>query len=161
MLAHGLAASSLRPLAKAAGTSDRMLLYYFKDKAEVIAATLDQVVRRLETVLAAGGAGELLPLAQLQTKLFARFSEADLAPYIRLWFDIASVAARGDPGIKAIGERIGRGFLAWGASELDSATPEVREVEAAKLLVAIEGMLLLKSVGLDDVCTLALISAHD
>ena len=38
VLAHGLSASSLRPLAKAAGTSDRMLLYYFADKSEMMTA---------------------------------------------------------------------------------------------------------------------------
>ena len=32
VLADGLLHASLRPLAKAVGTSDRMLLYYFKDK---------------------------------------------------------------------------------------------------------------------------------
>jgi AcrR family transcriptional regulator len=37
VLAHGLTASSLRPLARAAGTSDRMLLYYFADKDAVMA----------------------------------------------------------------------------------------------------------------------------
>jgi AcrR family transcriptional regulator len=31
VLAEGLSAASLRPLAKAAGTSDRLLLYYFND----------------------------------------------------------------------------------------------------------------------------------
>ena len=34
ILAHGLARSSLRELAAAAGVSDRMLLYYFDDKSE-------------------------------------------------------------------------------------------------------------------------------
>jgi AcrR family transcriptional regulator len=38
LLATGLARTSVRQMAAAAGVSDRMLLYYFKDKAEVIAA---------------------------------------------------------------------------------------------------------------------------
>lgn len=40
VLAHGMQAASLRPLAAAAGTSDRMLLHYFADKEELITATL-------------------------------------------------------------------------------------------------------------------------
>ena len=47
ILANGLSASSLRPLAKAAGTSDRMLLYYFADKAEIITAALGVVMQPL------------------------------------------------------------------------------------------------------------------
>jgi AcrR family transcriptional regulator len=156
LLAEGLAGSSLRPLAKAAHISDRMLLYYFKDKAEVIASALDRVVNRLETLLQAGTDQTLLPLPQLQAKLFARLSADNLWPYIQLWLEIASVAARGEPAIRAVGERIARGFLAWGAAELDSPTPEARARDAAKLLVGIEGLLVLKSVGLEDVCASAL-----
>ena len=46
VLAHGLVSASLRPLAKAAGTSDRMLLYYFADKSELLAATLQRIAER-------------------------------------------------------------------------------------------------------------------
>ena len=40
VLAQGLSASSLRPLAKAAGTSDRMLLYHFADKDDLFRTLL-------------------------------------------------------------------------------------------------------------------------
>ena len=39
-LEHGLIGLSLRPLAKAIGTSDRMLLYHFADKDELVATVL-------------------------------------------------------------------------------------------------------------------------
>mgnify|MGYP000446911998 CR=1 FL=1 len=38
LLASGLARTSVRQLAAAAGISDRMLLYYFRDKAEALVA---------------------------------------------------------------------------------------------------------------------------
>ena len=43
ILAHGLAAASLRPMAKAAGTSDRMIVYHFGDKAGAIEAGLARI----------------------------------------------------------------------------------------------------------------------
>jgi len=39
-LEHGLIGLSLRPLAAAAGTSDRMLLYHFADKDDLVASVL-------------------------------------------------------------------------------------------------------------------------
>jgi len=39
-LEHGLIGLSLRPLAKALGTSDRMLLYHFRDKDDLVATIL-------------------------------------------------------------------------------------------------------------------------
>ncbi len=132
-----------------------MLLYYFADKSEMVAATLEHIALRLGALLGAEGAGAPLPIDQLIPKLFALLSAEALWPYMRLWLEIASLAARGDPVCHSVGEKIARGFLAWGAVQLDSPTPEARARDAAKLLVTIEGMVLLKSVGLDDVCRAA------
>lgn len=156
VLAHGLSASSLRPLAKAAGISDRMLLYYFKDKAEVIATVLEQVARRLVVEMDTQTANAPLPLGELRTQLARVLLDDALWPYMRVWLEIASLAAHGDPVCRMVGGQIGRGFLAWGAAQLDSPTPEQRQTDAAQLLVTFEGMVLLKSIGLDDVSARAI-----
>jgi AcrR family transcriptional regulator len=152
VLAAGISASSLRPLAKAAKVSDRMLLYYFADKAELIAATLERVSERLVVLLETRTARKPMPLDQLRQTLAVIVLADDLWPYMRLWLDVASLAAYGDPVFKTIGERIARGFLAWGEAQLASPTKAQQEIDAALLLVNIEGMVLLKSVGLGDVC---------
>jgi AcrR family transcriptional regulator len=152
ILAHGLDASSLRPLAKAAGTSDRMLLYYFKDKVDLVTAALELIAARLTDILEARTSKTSRPLDALRPALLAVVLAEDLWPYMRIWLEIASLAARGDPFYRTTGNHIARGFLAWGAAQLDSKTPEA---DAARLLVSIEGTLLLKSVGLDDVAALA------
>jgi hypothetical protein len=55
-----------------------------------------------------------------------------------------------------VGEQIGRGFLEWGRAQLKSDTDAQRDIDAARLLVSMEGMLFLKSIGLDDVNAKAL-----
>ena len=155
VLAHGLAAASLRPLAKAAGTSDRMLLYYFSDKADVIAATLSLVGARLVALMAARMAADPVPLADLRGRLAKVVLADDLWPYMRVWLEIAALSARGDAMYRTIGEAMARGFLAWGEAQLASPTPEQRRVDAAQLLVTVEGLLVLKSVGLGEVGALA------
>ncbi|MFF7215120.1 TetR family transcriptional regulator [Streptomyces sp. NPDC008238] len=58
-MTHGLADLSLRPMAKALGTSDRMLLYYFGSKerlvAEALALDADRPILRFQRVLAVIG----------------------------------------------------------------------------------------------------------
>ncbi len=152
VLAYGLAASSLRPLARAAQTSDRMLLYYFEDKAALIAATLDCIAARIVTRLEARRSPTLLPLAILRAELGTLLLSEELWPYMRVWLEVASLAAQGDPLHVAVGARIAQGFLAWGAGQLDSPNAEARAVDAARLLVSLEGMLVLRSVGLEDIC---------
>jgi AcrR family transcriptional regulator len=151
VLAHGLVASSLRPLAKAAGTSDRMLLYYFTDKAEIIGSTLARIAERMTIALATHTVAKPLPLDALVAHLSAIVLRTEFWPYMCVWLELASRAGRGDPDYTQVAAQIGEGFLAWGAMQLDAPDEEARARDAARLLVVIEGMVLVKAIGLRDV----------
>lgn len=60
VLEHGLIGMSLRPLAAAIGTSDRMLLYHFRDKDDLVATVLrvsnDRSVAEIRALPASPGA---------------------------------------------------------------------------------------------------------
>jgi AcrR family transcriptional regulator len=149
VLQHGLIAASLRPLAKAAGTSDRMLLYYFSDKAEIIGATLQHIAARMTGILVERAAPVPLPLEPLTRHLTAMVLDQQLWPYMCVWLELASRAGRGDPLYVPIASAIGAGFLAWGEAQLDSANPEVRAREAAQLLIRVEGAVMIKAIGME------------
>ena len=155
VLAEGLLHASLRPLAKAVGTSDRMLLYYFKDKDELIEAVLDRIAARITSILEQSTAPEPLPLEVLAPMLVENMKSDLFWPYLRLWLEVAALSAGGDPLYKTCGERIGRGFVAWGKQQLAAPDEATRDRDAAKLLVQVEGSVLLRSLGLDDVVDLA------
>lgn len=147
VLAEGLVTASLRPLAKAAGTSDRMLLYYFADKAEIIAATLAHIAERMTVQLAAHTAPKPLPLDGLIAHLSDIVLRPEFWPYMCVWLELASRAGRGDPLYVPIAAQIGEGFLGWGAMQLDAPNEATRARDAARLLVVIEGMVLVKAIG--------------
>ena len=153
ILAHGLIAASLRPLAKAAGTSDRMLLYYFADKAELISAALETITARTTGLLKVRTSPDPLPYHALLAQLETILDDEELWPYLRVFLEVASRAANGDPLYREIGARIGQGFYAWGMNQLDSKQPDI---EAARLLVMTEGMIYLKAIGLQDIARKAL-----
>lgn len=148
ILAEGLNASSLRPLAKAAGLSDRMLLYHFKDKSEVITAALTRIAERVAVILEHSAPPTALDADALRAFLWPRLSQDQMWPYMQIWLETASLAARGDVVCRTVGEAIGRGFVEWVKSHLVSNQPDI---DAAKVLTSIEGMVLLKSLGLGDV----------
>lgn len=150
VLAHGLVAASLRPLAKAAETSDRMLLYYFTDKTEIIAATLQLIAERMVILLSARTAPEPLPLGELITHLSLVVLDEQFWPYMCVWLELASRAGRSDPLYQPIAIQIGSGFLAWGEAQLSSPDAAARAKDAARLLVTIEGMVLVKAIGMGD-----------
>ncbi len=146
LLSEGLAAARLRPLARATGTSDRMLLYYFKDKDELIAAALQRVAERLAAALGQQLTPKARAFDELRDSLLALTVSDALQPYMRLWLEIAAVAARGDATFKAIGNAIADGFLRHIAASL--IAPDGRSEGAARdILRAIEGEIVLKALG--------------
>ena len=152
VLAHGLAHASLRPLAQAAGTSDRMLLYYFADKDALLAAVLGRLAERMAAVLERAGPIAPLPPDQLLEALWARSRSPELAPYTTVMIELAAASMRqGGPYAVAV-EQITRHFLAWLTARLDIAEDGAggdSEAEAAAydLLAHLDGRLLLDAIG--------------
>ena len=149
VLARGLGQASLRPLAAAAGTSDRMLLYYFPDKAALMGAVLTRIAQRLLVRLEASDVGpaprgpEALEAAVLKVVRSEMFR-----PYMHVWLELAARSAREEEPYRAIGGAIAAGFLAWVAARLAIDDPDERARHALRVLTAIEGAAVLDAVGL-------------
>lgn len=148
MAAHvrgtGLAGASLRPLARAAGTSDRMLIYHFGTKERLIGALLahlsEEMLSALNAVLPAEPAASehacLVAIAGLlRTPTFR--------PYLRVWFDILSAAGGGDGAHVAAARRILTGQVDWIAARLPAGTRDPT-MRAAEMLALIQGLLVLE-----------------
>ena len=142
----GLPGASLRPLAAAVGTSDRMLLYYFADKDELLGAVLELIAQRLLALLDGAFSGQ-----QRSDKLLPRISglmgSPAIKPYMRLWLEITACAARNQEPFLSIAGQLSDGFLGWIATRLEVDREEDRAPVAALLLGTVEGMILLEAIG--------------
>lgn len=148
LLDHGLAGASLRPMAAAAGTSDRMLLYYFPDREAVLTAVLEKIAADMAAGLDAAIRPGPLPFAPLLKELRAATQVPAFGRYMQLWLEVASRAARNEPPYRAVGEAIGRGFLAWATAHLQVNRGEDAQARATLLLAILDGLALMDSVGL-------------
>lgn len=156
LLAEGLGGASLRPLAAAAGTSDRMLLYYFTDRNELLAATLECVAARLTAMLdAALPPGMRLDFGTLLGALWSAVGTPAMQPYMQLWLEIAAAAARDSSVHGPVATGIMQGFATWAEAHLDDADPS----GAALLLGVLEGALFLAAVGRRDLADAAVAAA--
>ncbi len=88
VLERGLAGLSLRPLAKALGTSPRMLLYDFGSKEQLIDEVLAQIRRREETLLEAD--------VRTLEEVWRWIAAPERKPFLRLFFEVY-VGALGRP----------------------------------------------------------------
>ena len=148
VLAEGLGAATLRPLAAAAGTSDRMLLYYFAHKDEILTATLDRIAARMIVEL-----NQAIPAKPQQAfnallrQAWTALASERLKLFMPVWLDLAAGAARGLQPHRDIAGRIADGFLAWVTARLlpeEGGTPSAL---APLFLAMIEGSHLLSAFG--------------
>jgi AcrR family transcriptional regulator len=114
VLQHGLSGASLRPLAKAVGTSDRMLIYHFGSKERLVERLLvyiaDKLKRQLDDSLPPRRADSR---SQCAAEILEFMNRDEIRPFARIWFDILSGAQKGDPVQKQVGSEIMASFHAW------------------------------------------------
>ena len=139
LLAEGLEDTGLRRLAQAAGTSDRMLIYYFGSKdallREAFAALSDALVERLDAQF---------PLANYGPKKLKRISltlaeDPQALGTLKLWFELLGRALRPGAPHKPQALQLAKRWENW----LEGKLPEGRKGEAPTLFGEIEGALLL------------------
>jgi AcrR family transcriptional regulator len=103
VLEHGLIDLSLRPLAAALGTSDRMLLYHFKDKNDLVATVLN-----LSNDRSVRGIRDLAPsrdVRQAVIDLWRAVSTPEQARCGRLYVEAAALGVLGaEPFATVVGE---------------------------------------------------------
>jgi AcrR family transcriptional regulator len=91
LMKHGLADLSLRPLAKAVGSSPRVLLYYFGSKEKIVVEILAEVRRQQ---LASFGQIDAATFAEACQIVWKRMSAPDSEPIFRLFFEAYGMALR-------------------------------------------------------------------
>jgi AcrR family transcriptional regulator len=148
LLAHGLEAATLRQLAEAAGTSDRMLLYYFSDRDELLSAILERIAARLATKLdAIVPPGERRAFAPLLAQVRTALASGELQPYMDIWLSL-SARSRNDPTpYMAIAGAIADRFLVWTTDRISAASEVARAEEAALLITVLSGLHVLQCIG--------------
>ncbi|MFE2530884.1 TetR/AcrR family transcriptional regulator [Streptomyces sp. NPDC059371] len=93
LVRNGLAELSLRPLARALGTSDRMLLYYFGTKEAMVAEALALDERRpllhaRDTLSSSEAPRDPAGLRRFMEETWQRFNAPDLRPALPLYVEI-------------------------------------------------------------------------
>lgn len=142
-LRRGVADLSLRPLAAALGTSDRMLVYHFGSKRSLIDQVLDRASSRLAAIVLDEMAARGTAAERLQN-LWERLASPDAERYLRLWFEVQGLALMGRAPYDESAPRLLRAWVELSASILiDVGVPatEARRIATVEV-AAIQGLLL-------------------
>ena len=151
VMQHGLADASLRPLAKAAGTSDRMLIYHFGNKDALVAALLDYLGTMFATALDTAFPKERAPSrrACAQT-VYEITGRPEFAPFFRVWWDIVAGCSDGNAAYLEAAGGMMDVLLDWVVDHLPETDPDP-QAGARAVMTVIEGAQMLRAVGRGDV----------
>jgi hypothetical protein len=95
------------------------------------------------------------PFPVLLEEVWAAFASESLQPFMPVWLELASGAARGlQPHRDVAGEILG-GFLAWATARLQPENNGQPALLGPLFIASVEGMYLLKAIGRGDVADLA------
>jgi AcrR family transcriptional regulator len=99
VLEHGVAEMTLRGLGRAIGTNNRMLLYYFGSKEQLIGQAVNAAAQRFPAFTAAMSALDDpgVPLVDRLLAAWRGIAQPENLPFLRLFFEIFGQAAH-NPG---------------------------------------------------------------
>lgn len=151
VLAHGLGQASLRPLAKGAGTSDRMLIYHFGTKEQLVVDLLSHIAQVYAAMLEGVIAGQDRPATReaLMERILAQNGDPAMQPFMQLWWEIVAGSARGLPGFREAARAMVGELVAWLEGQMPEGDPDPAG-GARYLLTVIEGTMMLAAVGHGD-----------
>ncbi|GAB2935602.1 hypothetical protein GCM10027047_35250 [Rhodococcus aerolatus] len=135
----GLSRLTFGRVARHAGTSDRVVVYYFPDAAALVTAVLEAVGAQLQEVLGRALGGPAVDHRALVRAAWPVVSSDDAEPVFRLLFEAIGLAVAGREPYAGLAGGLTTGWVGWMAALLDGD-----EGQAAAALALIDGLVLLR-----------------
>ncbi|MBY6023589.1 hypothetical protein CHN50_10320 [Priestia aryabhattai] len=142
ILENGVQTATLRNLAEAASTSDRMLMHYFRDKEELLTVALNSITDEFITILDSART-EQKNFVDLLPYLREMMKHPGIKPYIKLCLELAAIAAKKEEPFYSVGNQMCATFLDCITREIKVDSEEERDELSALTLVMIEGFVFL------------------
>ena len=160
VLQNGLSAASLRPLAKAAGTSDRMLIYHFGNKDDLIEQVLDYIADVYSSALDAAMGEERAPTRkEVIARVLENMRNPAMKPFLALWWEIVAGAARGVKSHEEAAQKMMQRLLEWLEEQMPEGDPDPKG-GACYLLTLTEGAQMLSTIGHADTASEGLLASE-
>ncbi len=141
----GLSQLTFGRVAKRIGISDRIVVYYFPTKEDLIGEVLVALGTRLQETLAPAFASPATDHIELLRNAWPVLASTDADPVFALFFEAAGLAtAKREPYLTLVPQLI-EAWIEWVAAFVDGRAPR-RRIEAETAVAIVDGLLLLRQV---------------
>jgi AcrR family transcriptional regulator len=140
---EGLAKLSFARVARRVGTSDRVVVYYFPSKTDLVGEVLAEVGTRLQMTLAPALSAAARDHLEVVRRAWPVLASPEADPVFALFFEAAGYAAAGHEPYRSLVPPLVDAWIEWVATLLDGPA-RTRRREAAAAVAALDGLLLLR-----------------
>lgn len=144
-LDEGVSRLTFGRLAKRLGVSDRVIVYYFPTKDDLIGEVLLALGTRLQAALAPTFSVPAVDHVDVVRAAWPMLARTDVDGVFALFFEASGLAAARLEPYSSIVPRMVDGWIEWTAERIEG-TPAHRRSEAAAAVAIIDGLLLLRQV---------------
>ena len=139
----GLSQITYGRVAKRLGISDRIVVYYFPSKDDLISNVLVCLGRELQQNLAAAFTASQADHLALLRAAWPILARTDVDPVFALFFEATGLAAAGREPFHSLVAQLVEAWITW-AAELIERPPAQRRTEAETAIAVLDGLLLLR-----------------
>lgn len=140
---EGLSRLTFGVLARRLGISDRIVVYYFPSKDDLIGEVLAVIGTRLEQALVAAVKRPVADHVQLVRSVWPLLARRAVDPVFAVYFEASGLAAAGVEPYRTMAPALVSGWIAW-AEVLIEGTRTHRRTEAAAAVATLDGLLLIR-----------------
>jgi AcrR family transcriptional regulator len=148
-LDDGLSQLTFGRLSKRLGVSDRVIVYYFASKADLIREVVEAMGTRLQRTLAPAFTTPVGGHRELIARAWPLLAQPENDRIFALFFEANGLAAVGREPYASLVRDLVEAWIVWAAA-LMAGAPERQRTEAETAIAVIDGLFLLRLLGGED-----------
>jgi AcrR family transcriptional regulator len=146
VLADGVGALTFGRVAAEVGASDRMVVYYFPTKADLIVAVVTAIGAQLQATLETAFGPDPLDADELMRRAWPVLASDRAANMFARFFEVIGLSLAGQAPYTVLAPALLDGWIDWLAHRVAAPTVARRQAIAASIVARLDGLLLLQSV---------------
>jgi AcrR family transcriptional regulator len=139
----GLSQLTFGRVARRLGIHDRVVVYYFPTKVDLVSEVLASLGSQLQTTLAPAFVAPAVDHVELLRAAWPILAHPDADPVFALYFEAAGLAAAGRVPYDTVVPELVEAWIAWAEGVL-RGEPDRRRAEAETAIAVVDGLLLLR-----------------